>query len=173
MKKQKLMEIEDIKNKKLICLDIDDCILPWNKPVFENEKLKLLQNTFEDRMKELKKNVDIIKKFCDEYDYKVFIISSWSSFIMKNLELRKDIEEELKQYWNIIKELPIIGKDPFKDRQLAMDVLLDNNNKIICIDDFDLSSHFEYAGEQFRMVNVFMGLGLEKKLKKLATKMKH
>ena len=65
-------------------------------------------------------------------------------------------------FWNIIKQLPIIGIDPFNDREVAMDVLLDNNNKIICIDDFDLSPHFEYAGNKFKMLNVYNGKNLEK-----------
>jgi len=155
-----VIEIQNIKNKKLICLDIDDCILPWSKVKIENGKLKIENNTKEERLNELRKNVNIIKKFCNKNNYEVFIISSWSPIIKNDLTLLSD-DKELNEYWNIIKELPIIGKDPFKDRILAMEVLIDNNNKIICIDDFDLEHYFQYTNN-FKMLNVFCGLNLKK-----------
>jgi len=155
-----LIEIQNIKNKKLICLDIDDCILPWSKVEIVNEKLIIENNSKEERLKDLKKNVKIIKEFCEKNNYEVFIISSWSPIIKNNLNLSID-DKELNEYWKIIKELPIIGKDPFKDRILAMEVLIDNNNKIICIDDFDLEHYFQYTNN-FKMLNVFCGKNLEK-----------
>ena len=159
-----MIEIQNIKNKKLICLDIDDCILPWSKVKIVNEKLIIENNSKEERLKDLKKNVKIIKEFCEKNNYEVFIISSWSPIIKNNLELSID-DKELNEYWKIIKELPIIGKDPFKDRILAIEVLIDNNNKIICIDDFDLEHYFQYTNN-FKMLNVFCGKNL-KKLNKL------
>jgi hypothetical protein len=164
MGKRALIEIENIKNEKLICLDFDDCIIPWSKPIFnEQGRLLLLENTKEERLKELEKNVGIIKEFCKKNNCKVFIISSWSPIIKNDLTLIEACDD-LNDYWKIIKQLPIIGKDPFKNREITMDVLIENGNQIICIDDFDLEPHFEYAGTQFQMLNVFMGLGLTRLL---------
>ena len=75
------------------------------------------------------------------------------------------VEEIHKELWEIIKNsLPIIGKDPFNDRILAIEVLLDNNNKIIIIDDMDLLHYFpnEIKDKKLYMLNVLNGIGLEK-----------
>lgn len=165
-----LMEIEDIKSEKLICLDFDDCIIEYNS--FQGNSLKRNSNELITLI--LMRNVKRIKKFCDKHDYKVFITSSWSPLIGNDLNLKKQYADELEdvhlEWWKIIKTLDIIGKDPLKDREVAMDVLLYNGNKIICMDDLDLEPHFGYAGDDFTMINIINGKGWEK-LKELDRKL--
>ena len=62
------MLIQDIKNQNLICLDFDDCIIPYID--FNTHK----QINFGQILKETKKNLKILKKFCYNYNYKVFIM---------------------------------------------------------------------------------------------------
>jgi len=150
------MEIQDIQNQNLICLDFDDCIIEW-----ELCRNKEIEDCREELLKALRKNVKIIKEFCERSNYKVFITSSWSRIIKDDLTL-KDKRKLFNDIWEIIKTLPIIGKDPFNDREIAKDVLLENNNKIICVDDLDLELHFEFAGDQIKMLNVVNGRNLEK-----------
>ena len=151
------MEIQDIKNQNLICLDFDDCIIEWNRC-----KNKEIEECKDELLEVLGKNVDIINDFCKENNYKVFIISCWCKIINDDLTLNKTKNSLFIEIWKIIKNLPIIGKDPFNDREEAMHVLIENNNQIICIDDLDFELHFEYAGDQFKMLNVVNGKNLEK-----------
>ena len=157
-----IKEIQCIKNLKLIALDFDDCIIEWTKKINN----KWIANSPEEVKRNLLKNLKIIKLFCKKYNFKVFITSSWSKVINDELTLKKDKVEEIhKELWEIIKnELSIIGKDPFNDRILVIEVLLDNNNKIIVIDDMDLSHYFpnEIENGQLYMLNIFNGIGLEK-----------
>jgi len=160
IKKNNFLEINNIKNRNLICLDFDDCIIEWNR--CQNKEISECKNEL---LTSLQRNVKIIDKFCKKKKYDVFITSSWSDCFEKNLQPIKECFDNLMiEIWNVIKTLPIIGYDPFGDREIAMDVLLDNGNKIICIDDLDLGPHFEYAGEQFIMLNVVNGKNLEKLL---------
>ncbi len=156
-----LMSIQNIKNQRLICLDFDDCIIEWY--LGDHEKI----------YKRLKDNLNMIKKFCIKNNYNIFIISTWSLYINDNLELVSDVPvddpEFIRKLWFLIRlkiSKFIVGKDPFDDRILAMEVLLDNGNKIICIDDMDFESHFEWAGDSFIMVNVINGINL-KRLKEI------
>ena len=118
------------------------------------------------------KNVKIINDFCKENNYKVFITSSWCMCLDDNLNLIDTCSDEVMDeiYKTIKDNLPFIGKDPFNNREVAMDVLIENGNKIICIDDLDLEPHFEYAGDQFKMINVVNGKNLEKLKKNLRRK---
>lgn len=156
------MEIQDIKNQNLICLDFDDCIIEY--ATFREKGLE--NNSVEFITEKLKENVLNLNNFCKKHNYKVFITSSWSPLINDDLTINGKLDDIQKEWWDIIKNLPIIGKDPFKDREIAMDVLLENNNKIICIDDWDLEPHFEFAGDAFTMINIFGGRGWQK-LKKV------
>jgi hypothetical protein len=154
-----MLEIQNIKNQRLICLDFDDCIIEYNR----KSKDKWVRNEKTFIIEKLKINVDKLLKFCDKFNYKVFITSSWSKVIRDDLQLIPQLVNTIHyEMLNIIKLLPIIGKDPFNNREIAMDVLLENNNKIICLDDLDLVPHFEYAGNQFKMINIYNGIGWDK-----------
>ena len=166
-----MLPIEKIKNKRLVCLDFDDCIIAWNSYVTGVKTWK--NNTQDEILKILKENVDLINEFCKNYEFEVFIISSWSTIIQDDLTLLPEGSDPfMEQLWSIIKTLPIIGKDPFNDRILAMEVLIDNGNKIVCIDDFELSAHFEWAGDSFFMINLLNGEGLKEKLNRLTNSTK-
>jgi hypothetical protein len=160
------MTIENIKNQNLICLDFDDCIIEYRKKINN----KWVFNSHNEIIEKLKNNVNKIKDFCEKYNYKVFIISSWSTIIDENtLQINENLLDNVqKEFWNILKELPIIGVDPFNDRILAMEVLIENQNKIICIDDLDLTEHFKWAENNFIMINIIDGIGWNKfeKIKK-------
>ena len=152
-----MLEIQNIKNQKLICLDFDDCIIEYTR----KENGKWINNDFDTIIEKLRKNVSAINNFCQKFNYKVFITSSWAPLINEDLTANY-LDKSQQKWWNIIKTLPIIGKDPFRDRILAMEVLLDNGNEIICIDDWDLSSHFEWVEDKFIMINIINGLGWDK-----------
>jgi len=149
----KFIEIQNIKNQNLICLDFDDCIVPWNdflppyKPYDEEYTLK-----------ETRKNVDYIKKLCNKYNFEVFITSSWAMVLDENYNLDTKWEEIHYKILNIIKELPLISKDPFGDRHIAIDVLLENDNIIVGIDDLDLSPF--HNEDNFYFLNVLNGKNL-------------
>ena len=157
-----MKEIQCIENSKLIALDFDDCIIEWTKKINN----KWIANSPEKVKRNLLKNLKIIKSFCEKCGFKIFITSSWSEVINDDLTLKENKVEKIhKELWKLIKnELPIIGKDPFNDRILAIEVLLDNNNKIIVIDDMNLSHYFpnEIENGQLYMLNIFNGIGLEK-----------
>jgi len=147
-------EIQNIKNEKLICLDFDDCIIEYAKKVDG----KWANNSPGEIFKKLVENCNKIDKFCAENGYKVFIISSWSCIINDDLTLKKDTYDRLmKEWFDVIQQMNIIGKDPFNDRILAMEILLENDNEIVCIDDLDLSAHFEWS-KNFCMINYINGI---------------
>ena len=149
--------IQNIKNQNLICLDFDDCIVPWNEflPPYNSYSEEYI-------LKETRKNVNYIKEMCDKYNFKAFITSSWTKVLDENYNLdieivRREIYFELL---NIIKELPLIGKDPFNDRNVAIDVLLENGNIVVAIDDLDLSLF--HNEDNFYFLNVLNGKNLNK-----------
>jgi hypothetical protein len=154
-----IYEIENIKNQNLICLDFDDCIIEYSR----KEDDKWVRNSNLVIIENLKANIARLLKFCSKCNYKVFITSTWSKVIKDDLTLIPQMVDSFHyELWNIIRLLPIIGKDPFNNREIAMDVLLENNNTIICLDDWDLEPHFEYAGDKFTMINIYNGIGWEK-----------
>jgi len=164
------MMIQNIKNQNLICLDFDDCIIEWSR--FENNQFK--PNKKSTIIKNLKKNVITIKQFCHRNNYKVFITSSWVKFIVEDngnffIPKRSELGRFHRNLFNIIKTLPIIGKDIFDDRILAIEVLLENNNRVICIDDLDLAHYFN--SDNFIMLNILNGAGLKEKLLKVEKKL--
>ncbi len=161
-----LQEIQNIKNQNLVCLDFDDCIIAWNSYAVGVKKWE--NNSIEKILEILQYNVNLIKEFCDKYGFRVFVTSSWSGIIQNDLTLLPEGSDAImEQLWSIIKTLPIIGKDPFNDRILAMEVLIDNGNNIVCVDDFDLEKHFEWAGNKFHMINILNGERLKEKLQNL------
>ena len=126
IKKNNFLEINNIKNRNLICLDFDDCIIEWNR--CQNKEIPKCKNEL---LTSLQRNVKIINEFCKKKKYEVFITSSWSNCFEKDLQPIKECFDNLMfEIWNVIKTLPIIGYDPFGDREITMDVLLDNGNKI-------------------------------------------
>ena len=164
----KTMDIQKIKHSNILCLDFDDCIIPWTD--FKNNK----QNCEDFILEEVKKNVEIIKNFCYTRGYVVFITSSWSAFLNDDIDLKNnDILDTIHfKILEIIKELPIVGKDSFNDRILAIEILLENDNTIVCVDDLDLSHYFENEinDGRFFMVNVVNGNKLKEKLENINVK---
>ena len=80
-----MLPIGKIKNKRLVCLDFDDCIIAWNSYVTGVRTWK--NNTQDEILKILKENVNLINEFCKNYGFEVFIISSWSTIIQDDLTL--------------------------------------------------------------------------------------
>lgn len=127
----------------IICLDIDDCIF-------------LNRNTWvcdmEDNMEVLEINLKRIQKILDFYDAKIFITSSWYSILkLENSNIIYDnpayglqgksyYDEEFKAFQLLEKYLDgyvigLSGGNRFDDIRN----LLEQNHKIIAIDDSDLS----------------------------------
>ena len=157
-----LEEIQNIRNRKLICLDFDDCLIPWM------DRKSYIDNPIERTLLETEKNCLIVKKFIKQTAFEPFITSSWAAQLDNNLKLKVDswgpVHEQLlailKQHFNFI------GKDPFNDRILAIEILLENGNQVIAVDDLDLSHYFDHL-ENFKMINTFNGIGLQEKLNKI------
>lgn len=158
-----LEEIQNIKNRKIICLDFDDCLIPWKSHISPYKDF-----TLDEILEGVIKNSYIVKDFIEETGFEPFITSSWAKYLDDNLEFtNKDINEELVSLiLKILKDkFSFIGKDPFNDRILAVEILLENKNKVIAIDDLDISHYFN--DDNFRMVNVFNGIGLKEKLEEI------
>jgi hypothetical protein len=149
----------------IVCLDFDDCIIPWVTKTEEG----YAPNSKGNIIKETKKNVSLINKFCRKHKIKVFVTSSWSALIeynpSKGFFIPKKYSKFERQLFKYIKKLPLIGVDPYFDRIRVMRELRDKYNcGIICIDDYDLSNKFVWD-KKFLMLNVVNGEGLEDKLK--------
>jgi len=162
-----MKEIQDIKNEKILALDLDDCIIPW----MDFKNYKNYQNEY--IISETEKNIKYIKEFCKKNNFKIVLTSSWARELNENFELKKQQEKIYETLWNIIfsniKDY-LISKDPFNDRILCIDVLLDNNY-VLAIDDLDLSHYFS-SFSNFDMINVVNGNKLQEKLKEIESKLK-
>ena len=157
----KLEEIENIKNRDIICVDFDDCLIPWMD-------LKLYKNYDENFIiEETNKNVKLLSKFIEETKFEPFITSSWSKVLNDNLELNETWDPIHYELLDILKQIKFIGKDPFNDRILAVEILLENGNRVIGLDDCDYSAYFqnEFNNKKFFMINLHNGIDFDKKLK--------
>ena len=157
-----LEEIQNIKDRKIICLDFDDCLIPWTdfKNGYKNNEESFI-------LKETEKNCKIVRDFIEKTGFEPYITSSWSRVLDENLELKFKDEKIFDDLLAIFKNhFNFIGKDEFNDRVLTIDLLLENGNKVIVVDDFDLSHYFDHL-ENFKMVNIVNGEGLKEKLEDL------
>jgi len=153
-----LEEIENIKCRNIICIDFDDCLIPWEDYKEDYPFTKTKEAT--------KQNVEILAKFIKETEFEPFITSSWAMVLNDNLELDDGWEPIQYEILNILKQIKFIGKEPFGDRILAVEVLLENGNKVIGLDDMDYSHYFQnetYAGDFF-MINLYNGHHFKDKL---------
>ncbi|MBT6049570.1 MAG: hypothetical protein HOG49_22455, partial [Candidatus Scalindua sp.] len=124
------------KIERIICLDIDDCILPSPYPFngFRDEQMTLDQ---------LKINIYRLEKLIEGTDSKIFLTSSWSVVLTLNnviLEVTHQMSDRDMIAFELIKKLEthIIGiscGDRFKD----IENLDDQNTTIVAFDDWDLS----------------------------------
>ena len=118
----------------LLFLDFDDCIINWDL-------------NSENRLKELKFNLQCIRDFCVNNKYKIAITSSWSKMFYPNsLKLKNKYnnlpnhEKEIIKILNYyIKDL-VIYTDPYDNRvKFIKELAKANNNNIhIVLDDFPL-----------------------------------
>jgi hypothetical protein len=127
----------------IICLDIDDCI-------FLNRNTWV--TTMDDNFEILEINLKRLRKILDFYDAKIFITSAWSSILMLEssniiydnpaygLHGKSYYAEEFKAFELLQKYLNgyVIGLS-CGNRKRDIANLLEQNHKIIAIDDMDLS----------------------------------
>lgn len=143
----------------IICLDIDDCIF-------------LNRNTWvtamEDNFEILEINLKRLRKILDFYSAKVFITSSWYSILkLENNNIIYDnpayglpgksyYDEEFKAFKLLEKYLNgyVIGLSS-GNRFTDIRNLLEQNHKIISIDDMDLSE-IEHDNYLYLAVNGFI-----------------
>ena len=85
-------------------------------------------------------------RFCEEYGFSMFIISSWSEFLGIDLSKKKytlwnKTDRYTKTVFEIIQPFAkyTIGISPHGDREYDIIKLQEGENKIIIIDDMDLS----------------------------------
>jgi len=135
---------EKIEGQNIICLDIDGAIVPSMDMLISSEET--IKNTF---YTIVQKNVQNIKEFCIEDNFQIFIISSWSEFLDIDIENKRYVLTENRKgnftYVNTVFKLiqPLaeftIGMSPYGDREEDIKILGNQNNKVIIIDDIDLS----------------------------------
>ncbi len=131
-----------MKNKTILALDIDDCILPSNVNYFgmTNDALEMLEIN-------LKRLVLIVEK----YDMDIFIISAWGlSFRIDSgklfygrceIDQQEPYEQDRKAIWRLlVKYLDgrVIGKT-CGCRRTDIKKLIEDGHKVIALDDEDLS----------------------------------
>ena len=143
----------------IICLDIDDCIF-------------LNRNTWvtamEDNFEILEINLKRLRKILDFYDAKIFLTSAWSSILKLEdsnifydnpaygLPGKSYYDEEFKAFELLEKYLNgyVIGLSCGNRKRDILN-LLEQNNKIIAIDDMDLSE-IEHENYLYLKVNGFI-----------------
>jgi len=150
---------------KGLFLDLDDCLVPWQKA--ENKNLELNKETL---INMTEQNIKTIKAFCNRNKFKCFLSSSWSvTYEAKNGNLipKKGYNPQQTEQTllNIInKYLDFVKTDPFHDRVRFIKEESKNLNVALVIDDFDLSEKFDEDNIFF--LRVINGEFLEEKLKK-------
>jgi len=157
--KTTLKPIKDIKNENLICLDFDDCLIPWGNYNFkETPDLNHIK-------KETDKNSKIIADFCKENGFKIFLTTSWAMVLDDNLKLISSFEENQKFLDIMFKHFKkfVIGKDPYIERELSIRRLLKQNNFVIAIDDMPLG-HIHH--ENYIYIKTIDGKNLKENLEK-------
>ena len=123
----------------IICLDIDDCVLPSDVNYFGRT---------EDSLAIFEINLKRLRMIIEKYDFKVFITSSWYILLSLkegNLGLTTDRDDyvTLMGYGLMKKYIGkyIIGLSD-GDRSKDIELLKSHvNNKIVILDDWDLSEH--------------------------------
>ena len=142
-----------------ICLDIDDCIF-----LNRNNWVTAMEDNFE--MLEI--NLKRLQKILDFYDAKIFITSSWysilkledSNIIYDNpaygLPGKSYYDEEFKAFELLQKYLNgyVVGLS-CGNRKRDIVNLLEQNHKVIAIDDMDLSD-IEHENYLYLKVNGFI-----------------
>jgi len=124
--------------QNIICLDIDDCILPSNVNYFGKT---------DDALHILEINLKRLKMILDKYEMKVFITSSWYILLeldSKNIILKSDRNDTTTLIgFGLIKKY--IGKYIIGlsngDRSEDIEKLKSEGNKVVILDDWDLKKH--------------------------------
>jgi hypothetical protein len=121
----------------IICLDIDDCILPSDANYFGRT---------EDSLQILEINLKRLLMIIEKYDFKIFITSSW--YVLLSLKdgklgLKSDVDDYMiLMGYGLIKNYIgeyIVGLScGDRDKDIRN---LKETNKIVVLDDWDLSEH--------------------------------
>lgn len=126
----------------IICLDIDDCIFPTNNTYI---------GRLDDNLIILEMNLKRIKILLDKFNALIYITSSWYSilklennniFYKNKIDMNDEyLKEEISAFLLLKKYLDgyVIGLSK-GDRKKDIIRLLEEDLKIISIDDIDLSS---------------------------------
>jgi len=134
--------IDNIKDKKIICVDFDDCLFPSDRKLCINNP-----NKFNDIVS---KNFSNLLTLIKKYELKVFITSSWSSMLDYNSETKKieffDQKMYKKSYYKegikFIEMLSpyFVGFSEYGNREEDIRKLAKQNKIVAIIDDYqDLS----------------------------------
>jgi len=149
---------------KVLCLDLDDCILPWSS-------YNLDYNNFskEIQKQELLKNLILIQQFCKKNDVKIILTSSWSLIIdPKTFLIKKEYYDNYERIlWNnliypIIKDY-LIDIDEYTDRVKKIKKLQGQKeiSLIFILDDMNLEFLENEKTFFYRLIN---GKELKEKL---------
>lgn len=121
-----------ISKQVIICLDIDDCIFSPNV---------LLLDGLEDSYEILKINLKRLRMLIEKYQAKIFITSSWYvRFKLENNRIIPKYKSKDPIYYLLDKYLEdnIYGlSSGCRERDIR--TLLKENNKVVTLDDMDLS----------------------------------
>jgi len=161
-----LKNIKEIENEKIVCLDFDDCIIPWGNYDGEGTlKLDFIK-------KETDKNSKIITDFCKENNFKIFLTTSWSIILDNNLNLIAEFKENQNFLDIMFKHFKkfIIGKNEYSDREIAIRQLLKQGNFVVAIDDMPLG-HIQH--ENYIYIKSIDGKNLKENLEKIKERIKN
>ena len=134
---------------KIICFDIDDCILPHYNMLSKEHRLQIF-----------KLNLERLIHLCQQTDAKLFMTSSWGMILKVDngyltfkdeFDYGDEFEQEVVDIMNSYLQPYIVGIS-CGDRREDIEILLSQENiLVVAIDDMNLSG---IKDKNFKYVNV-------------------
>jgi len=134
---------------KIICFDIDDCILPHYNMLPKKHRLQIF-----------KLNLERLVHLCQQTGAKLFMTSSWGMILKLDngyltfkdeFDYGDEFEQEVVEIMNSYLQPYIIGVSCGDRREDIKILLLQENTLIVAIDDMDLS---DIERDNFKYIKV-------------------
>ena len=135
---------------KIICFDIDDCILPHYNMLPKEHRFQIFRL-----------NLERLVHLCEETEAKLFMTSSWGMlFKVKDsglitfkdeFDYGDEFEQEVLEIMNSYLQPYMIGVSNGERKEDIKILLLQEDTFVVAIDDMDLS---DIDDDNFRYVNV-------------------
>ena len=134
---------------KIICFDIDDCILPHYNMLPKEHRIQIF-----------KLNLERLVYLCQQTGAKLFMTSSWGMILKVNngyltfkaeFDYGDEFEQEVVRIINSYLQEYIVGISCGDRREDIKILLLQENTLVVAIDDMDLS---DIENKNFKYINV-------------------